>query len=256
MDVGDQTHDVLAHPTRARLFGLLAELRRPAGTDELAARLGLHPNGVRVHLGRLAGAGLVSRERVRQPRDEWQIAPGAQPGGRHPTGYAQLGRWLTRVISGATSLRRVEATGRAIGRELAPATPHGTGDDLQAALSSLGFEPEREVESGGGLIYRLGNCPYRDAVRDGPEVVCTLHRGITRGLLDVIAPGAKLAEFAPRDPDSAGCLIRLRSPDRAVAARSAESARCQLLLEVTEPRGHHRGQGDDPDDLARSPVYG
>ena len=41
--------DVLAQPTRARLFALLGELKRPAGTVELADRLGLHPNGVRIH---------------------------------------------------------------------------------------------------------------------------------------------------------------------------------------------------------------
>jgi hypothetical protein len=40
--------------------------------------------------------------------------------------------------------------------------------------------------------------------------VCTLHRGITRGLLDAIAPDTKLAGFVPLDPDTAGCLIELR----------------------------------------------
>jgi hypothetical protein len=40
--------------------------------------------------------------------------------------------------------------------------------------------------------------------------VCTLHRGMTRGLLDAIAPRTRLAGFVPRDPDTAGCLIELR----------------------------------------------
>jgi hypothetical protein len=31
--------DALSQPTRARLFALLSELRRPAGTAELAERL-------------------------------------------------------------------------------------------------------------------------------------------------------------------------------------------------------------------------
>src|SRR4051795_8961165 len=46
MDVPSQP-DALALPTRRRLFAELGELRRPAGTEELAARVGLHPNGVR-----------------------------------------------------------------------------------------------------------------------------------------------------------------------------------------------------------------
>ena len=46
----------LSQPTRARLFALLGELKRPAGTAELAERLDLHPNGVRIHLERLEHA--------------------------------------------------------------------------------------------------------------------------------------------------------------------------------------------------------
>jgi hypothetical protein len=46
-------------------------------------------------------------------------------------------------------------------------------------------------------------------VRENQEAVCTLHRGITRGLLDVLQPQVKLAGFVPRDPDAAGCLIEL-----------------------------------------------
>src|SRR5689334_10963745 len=117
--------DVLAQPTRARLFALLGELKRPAGTAELAARLGLHANGVRVHLERLRDAGRVTRTRSPQargrPRDAWTIAREARPGGGPPRAYADLGRWLVRAITpGPGRLRQVEATGREIGREIAP----------------------------------------------------------------------------------------------------------------------------------------
>jgi hypothetical protein len=40
-------------------------------------------------------------------------------------------------------------------------------------------------------------------------VVCTLHRGLTRGLLDKIAPETKLTDFVARDPYAAGCVIEL-----------------------------------------------
>lgn len=36
-----------------------------------------------------------------------------------------------------------------------------------------------------------------------------MHRGMTRGLLDVLDPAAKLADFVPQDPDSAGCPLEL-----------------------------------------------
>jgi DNA-binding transcriptional ArsR family regulator len=75
--------DLLAQPTRASLFSLLGELKRPVGTVELAERLDLHPNGVRIHLERMEQAGLVGRARDRQsrarPRGAWTIAPDAQP---------------------------------------------------------------------------------------------------------------------------------------------------------------------------------
>jgi predicted ArsR family transcriptional regulator len=73
--------DALAQPTRARLFALLAELRQPAGTVELAQLLEPHPNGVRVHLERMEHAGLVKRSRMPgrrgRPPDTWTIAPNA-----------------------------------------------------------------------------------------------------------------------------------------------------------------------------------
>jgi predicted ArsR family transcriptional regulator len=202
MDLPAKPDAALAQPTRARLFEALIELRRPASTEELAAALELHPNGVRLHLERLREAELVVRERVRhgrgRPRDMWTIAENARPGGEAPTAYLDLGRWLVRMID--APLRDIEAAGRAIGRGLA------AGDaELFPALVSMGFQPSQE-----GHTYRLRNCPYRDAVRENQDVVCTLHRGITRGLLNRISPGTELAGFVPRDPDTTGCLIELR----------------------------------------------
>jgi predicted ArsR family transcriptional regulator len=215
MDVPMQPHEALGQPTRARLFARLNEMRRPAGTDELADALGMHPNGIRLHLERLCDAGLITRERGRQPRgrprDMWAVAAGAQPGGDPPSGYADLSRWLARLITHRKiGLRAVEANGREIGRELAPsggaASPE---ENMYAALTSLGFQPQRDAAGKDGITYRLCNCPYRGAVRENQPLVCTLHRGITRGLLDEISPEAKLTGFVPSDPDTAGCLIEL-----------------------------------------------
>ncbi|MBX5470248.1 MAG: helix-turn-helix domain-containing protein [Thermoleophilaceae bacterium] len=206
--------DVLAQPTRARLFALLGELRRPAGTAELAERLGLHPNGVRAHLERMLDAGLLVRGRERRergrPRDVWAIAPGARPAGGAPAAYADLGRWLARAIpAGPGRLRQVERAGREIGRELAPRDAGDGGQAMEAALTALGFQPRTDRGPAGRLTHCLCNCPYRDAARESRTVVCTLHRGITLGLLDVLLPDARLTGFVPRDPDEAGCLIEL-----------------------------------------------
>jgi predicted ArsR family transcriptional regulator len=206
--------ELLAQPTRARLFALLAELRRSAPTEELASRLGLHVNGVRRHLERLHDAGVVDRARARhgrgRPRDEWAVSAGASPGGEAPRGYHDLASWLARTIpSGPGAQRRVEREGREIGRELAPEASDDLAPSLQQVLAALGFQPDLEVLAGGSIHCRLRNCPYRDSARANPEIVCTLHRGITSGLLDRLAPASRLERFEPHDPDAAGCRIEV-----------------------------------------------
>jgi predicted ArsR family transcriptional regulator len=219
MDVpSPEAGDPLAQPTRARLFARLRDLRGPASTEELAADLRVHPNSVRHHMARLLEAGLVER-RVGgggrgRPRYQWAIAPGARPAGRSPRGYGELAPWLARMIGESEAEQsRAESEGRRIGQEIAPRGPRTEpADALEAALSALGFEPEQRVARGRRL-YRLGNCPYRDAVRRNQPVVCALHKGIAEGLLDRIAPGALLTGFEPKDPQRAGCLIEVEFPD-------------------------------------------
>lgn len=221
--------DALSQPTRARLFALLSELRRPAGTVELAEHLELHPNGVRVHLERLEQEGLVERTSVRQqrgrPRDAWTIAPEAQPGGKAPHAYHDLGRWLARALRNrGGGLRGIEGTGREIGRELAPQGAEQDPDALKTTLTALGFQPTVESGAGDRTSICLGNCPFRDAVRENQPAICALHRGITRGLLDELAPQAKLTGFVPHDPDRAGCRIELRGLGQSAVARDGGNA--------------------------------
>jgi predicted ArsR family transcriptional regulator len=106
------------------------------------------------------------------------------------------------------ALADVAAAGREIGRGLAP--DPGAGDARTAmhdALSALGFAPRDESPGPHRFRYVLTNCPYRDAVAENAAVVCTLHRGITQGLLDRIDPESRVTAFVPHDPFTAGCVI-------------------------------------------------
>jgi predicted ArsR family transcriptional regulator len=206
-----ESDDPLAHPIRARLFAALVDLRRRATTAELASAVQRHPNSVRVQLHLLADAGLLHahvtpRPRGR-PRVEWAVAPGATPGGEAPEAHDVLSRWLARAMQPGATLEDVDATGEQIGRELAP-DPKGREleDSMGEALAALGFQPRRDAH-GAKLRFALCNCPYRDAVRENQPLVCTLHRGITRGLLARLDPAARLEDFVARDPYEAGCLI-------------------------------------------------
>jgi predicted ArsR family transcriptional regulator len=226
MDTSVSSRGVLASPTRARLFARLEELRRPASTDELARAVDMHINGVRRHLEQLRAAGLVVRERVRRgrgrPRDEWAVASDAAPGGEPPRGYEELATWLARAIPDRRSrLREVEGVGREIGAELAPAGAPATAESFRSILASLGFQPKLEVDEGGNAHCELCNCPYRDSVRANQEVVCTLHRGMTAGLLKRVAPGSRLVGFEPHDPDLAGCVIEASGTEWGTQAASS-----------------------------------
>lgn len=211
----DTPGDVLAQPTRARLFAYLAALGRPVGTNELAVELGFHPSGVRVHLVRLRSSGLVVRERVPQttgrPRDSWSIAADALPGGEPRDAYPRLAGWLARGIAARPGrLREVERSGRELGGELTLTRRQApTEEAMGRALTALGFAPQRDPGTHGRVVFRLGNCPYREAVRVNQPVVCALHRGLTLGLLDQLDAAARLTDFVPKDPDRAGCLIEV-----------------------------------------------
>lgn len=213
MDLPVSSDDVLAQRTRARIFAWLAEHKTAASTEEVAAHLDLHPNGVRRHLELLQEAGLVERHQSKgkqgRPGDRWLIAASAQPGGQRPSAYADLAGWLARAIpAGRSRLREVERAGREIGTELAPR--EGVEDPVEGfrqTIASLGFQPVLEQDAEGGFTCRLENCPYRDSVRANADVVCALHRGITSGLLAELVPDAKLVRFEPHDPEMAGCVV-------------------------------------------------
>ncbi|MBI5310590.1 MAG: helix-turn-helix domain-containing protein [Actinobacteria bacterium] len=218
MDLPIANNTELIQPTRAKIFAMLAELRRPAPTDEIADELGLHPNGVRIHLERMQSAGLVERRRERQargrPRDIWSVSPGALPGGDPPTAYSDLGRWLVKAITSAkVGVEEVEEAGMRIGRDMNPEGDDETAEQrLFNVFTALGFRPEREFADDGKLTYCLGNCPYRDVVRERQALVCSLHRGMTRGLIETLGEDGALAAFVPKDPDEAGCLITVEGP--------------------------------------------
>ena len=206
--------DPLAQPVRARAYAFLAELRRPATIEEIAGHLGLHSTGVRAHLSRLEQAGLVERRVVRRsrgrPRYEWTIAPGAMPQGRRPDAQAQLASWLAGAFAaGATTRAGLEEHGYEVGRALAPSSARQPpADALGDALAAMGFQPDRRTHRD-TTTYELRNCPYRDAVHAGGRHVCALHAGITRGMLQRLAPEAELSDFVAKDPDRAGCLIEV-----------------------------------------------
>lgn len=213
LDLGEGG-ELLNQPTRARLFQLLGELRRAATTQELAASLGLNPNGVRCHLERMAQAGLLERRQRRggrgRPADLWQLPPHLQGVATSSPLSRRLGVWLAQAVAPTQqNLSAVEEEGRRVGVRLA-ATAGGQGrEGLLATLTALGFAPIEESKEG-AVCITLRNCPFREAALANGPLVCSFHRGITQGLLYSLWSKARLDGFHPAEPRQAGCRVELR----------------------------------------------
>ena len=69
--------------------------------------------------------------------------------------------------------------------------------------------------------------------------MCTLHRGMTRGLLEQLAPETTLTGFVPKDPYAAGCLIE--PPVSEPSAHGARPAATAAADPPEEPPGTRSG---------------
>ncbi len=128
--------------------------------------------------------------------------------GRVPTKTLPPG-WRAPSRPGPVVCARSSEPAREIGRALAPKETDDSPRAFEQVLSALGFQPQLELEQGGRACCRLGNCPYTEAVVENQPVVCTLHKGLTAGLLEQLSPAARLTGFEPHDPVEAGCLIEV-----------------------------------------------
>ena len=186
----------LGDETRYLLYRELAGSPRPLGAPQLADRLGLHANTVRMHLERMREAGLVEVEPVHRgtvgrPQHVYTLASGAPGLDFDPPAHAVLAGLLAAMAErlggdGADA----EETGRAWGREAARRTRAGTcGNKLVKQLTQLGFDPSVEPDGDGTRITFL-QCPFRDLAEAYPELVCNLHRGICAGALESAGEGS------------------------------------------------------------------
>jgi predicted ArsR family transcriptional regulator len=198
----------LADETRFSMYRELASSTTALTAHELAERLGLHTNTVRLHLERLREAGLVDVEPVHRgtvgrPQHVYSLAPGAPGLGFDPPSYTLLAGLL------ATLAERVgadaddaAAAGRSWGLEAGRRTrSRSCVKALAAEMDRLGFDPAIGAKS--DLVeLAFMHCPFRELAEAYPELVCNLHRGICEGVVDEMG-GGSVVEFATlydRDP--------------------------------------------------------
>lgn len=203
-------------PARERALRAVSELGgRDITLNEVAARLGGHPNGSRQHLDALVRDGYL------QATEVLGRGPGRRPRGHTVTPLGQ--RELTVQAAESTELVEVFASyliaeghgseeARAIGeawaaRQPEPATAeHETAvDAVIEVLDILGFDPERTNTPDGEALV-LHTCPLLDAAHRNPEFICQVHQGLIDGILKRVGAreGLELLPFS----DAAGCRIR------------------------------------------------
>jgi predicted ArsR family transcriptional regulator len=203
----------LGDETRYAMYEELATSPQALSAQDLADRLGLHANTVRLHLERLREAGLVDVEAVHRgtvgrPQHLYFLAPGAPGLGFDPPAHALLAGLLAAMAEtlGATGDDAIE-TGRAWGVD---AGKRSRNRSSLAALSNelhrLGFEPAFEIEGADGSdgeAVRLDflHCPFRELAEAYPDLVCKLHHGICEGVVHQVGGGSVEAFATLYDPD-------------------------------------------------------
>jgi predicted ArsR family transcriptional regulator len=198
----------LGDETRFSMYQELAGSTSALSATELAERLGLHANTVRLHLERLREAGLVDVEPVHRgtvgrPQHVYSLAAGAPGLGFDPPSYTLLAGLLASMAErmGADAAD-AEAAGRGWGVEAGHRTrSKSCAKALTAEMQRLGFDPATEVRGTTTDIAFL-HCPFRELAEAYPELVCNLHRGICEGVVESVG-GGSVEDFATlydRDP--------------------------------------------------------
>lgn len=208
--------DLLSSGVRRRIVEHLDSLPRVAtggrpGRDqgltaaELADVLGLHVTTARFHLDQLLAAGLLDSHFVRRggagrPAKKYLPAGGdlgEAAGGQAPPGepYQVLATLLTTsVVAGEEDGLSPEEAGRQwVRQRTAAAAPAAQGEDVDRRLRTAVVDLLREwgyhAELSDGpreseLVVTLRDCPFLELARAHPAVVCGIHRGLLRGVLE------------------------------------------------------------------------
>ncbi|MFE3023790.1 helix-turn-helix transcriptional regulator [Nocardia tengchongensis] len=176
---------------RRRLLAILRGASEPLDAQELARVTGQHVTTVRFHLDVLTRESLV-RQFQQPPRGRGRPRIGYTAVQRS-VGYQELAQVLADQL-GSDPRRRSEAAitaGRAWGSKLEavdqPVESLEDAKDLTITLmSELGFAPERDhaSETEESALIRMTACPLRELARTHSEVVCGVHLGLMREVLD------------------------------------------------------------------------
>ncbi len=259
---------ILLSPTRRAILDRLDELRRSGATSvdrdgrvrdpglsagDVGRVLQLHVTTARFHLDRLEQAGLVETfvtggggngrpsklyalslrgrpsPEVRPQQLLAQVLVEAWgPQGSDSTPEEAGVAWAHRHLPTRTGLDRPPPAAATPGEFL------GKVGVMVDALREWGYAPQVQTSRAGQTAtLTLADCPFRELAQTRSDVVCAVHQGILRGLLDVLGEAETEAKLDPL-VDGTHCIAQLSArldPD----AHAPDGASPQLLSSTLAP---------------------
>ncbi|NKQ52441.1 helix-turn-helix domain-containing protein [Amycolatopsis sp. K13G38] len=217
--------------SRARVLDVLRAAGDPVGVQDIAEQVGLHPNTARFHLDGLVDAGLAERrteERSQpgRPRTVYAATAADAPAGQRS--YRLLAEMLTSLVAdtmpepGKAAETAGEAWGRYLAERPAPSQRVDAAEAvrrLSTVLADAGFAPD-EVADADRPVIRLRHCPFREVAEQHRDVVCSLHLGLMRGVLDEVRAPLKADRLEPFVEPSL-CLAHLAPASARARGRRA-----------------------------------
>lgn len=202
-------HAALASEPRRRVLAMLSESPDPLDALTVAVGVGVHVTTARFHLDQLEAAGLVSRQVARsgrrgRPQVLFRAAVLPKP---PEEAQQQLTHALAAVIGEDVDGGRARAVraGEQWSAQYATMAETDPVPPLLGVLTEIGFEPELRAVEG---AIALPACPFRTEARANPDVVCSVHLGLLRGVARSLGhdgDGLRLRPFV--QPDL--CLVDL-----------------------------------------------
>jgi predicted ArsR family transcriptional regulator len=205
---------------RQMILELLGAARGGLDAKQLAARLELHPNTIRWHLGLLADSGLVEampERRHQRGRPSLVYRLTGEGVGRGRDEYRLLAAMLTDLVAAdGNGEARAYATGLRWGRHLRRGEPDASLVDL---LDQEGFEATQRGER-----VEMRRCPFYALAEGSPQVICTLHHGVIDGALAETGADDEVERLDPF-VEPGLCVAHIRRRLRPATRRAAQPAR-------------------------------
>ena len=211
-------------PTRRDIYLFVRSSPDGVKAAEVAERFDLHPNVARHHLEKLASGGYLAVELARhssagRPSKCYRVAADdAQlsfPPRRDDLLATLLARALERLpIEEARSIAEEVGLeyGRAIAARMEPSEGHRSVKAAVAsvadALTAHGFAAHAESR-GNALTLVAEHCPFGDAARQYPHIMCAVDTGMVKGMLEGLYGETQPTIEESRPGGDAHCVTRV-----------------------------------------------